>query len=219
VSRLPPIREWKLCYVTDRKALAGSTEQQIHLLLEIIERAAQAGVDWIQIREKDLSTRDLTCLATEAMRLVPKSCRILVNDRLDVALVSRAAGVHLGEQTLPVEEAKRLAKERNPASQFLVGASTHSLPAALAAEKNGADYVIFGPVFETPSKLAFGPPQGLQRLAEVCNSLSIPVVAIGGITLENAQKCASAGASGIAAIRLFQEAADMGATVRALRAR
>jgi len=209
----------KLCYVTDRKALAGSAEEQIRLLLEKMESAARAGVDWIQVREKDLSGRELAALVSEALRRVPNSCRVLVNDRLDVACATRACGVHLGEQSLPVDHAKRLVREREFAREFLVGVSTHSAEAARVAEGNGADYVIFGPVYETPSKAAYGPAQGLERLAEVCRSVSIPVIAIGGITMENARDCRAAGPAGIAAIRLFQEAADVATVVRAMRER
>jgi thiamine-phosphate pyrophosphorylase len=208
-----------LCYVTDRKALAGSAEEQIRLLLEKIENAARAGVDWIQIRERDLSGRELAALVSEALRRLPRSCRILVNDRLDVALAVGAGGVHLGEQSLPVEEAKRLVRERKFASAFLVGVSTHSVESARAAERNGGDYVIFGPVYETPSKVTFGPPQGLKRLAEACQGVSVPVIAIGGITMENARECESAGAAGIAAIRLFQDAADVAKMAQDLRER
>jgi len=217
VSPLPPIRDWKLCYVTDRKSLAGSSSEQISLLLGKMEAVGCAGVDWIQIREKDLSGCELVRLASEAVRRVPGGCRILVNDRMDVARAAGAHGAHLGEQSLPVEEAKRLSKERNFARQFLIGASTHDVAAAVAAEQHGADYVVFGPVFETPSKIAFGPAQGIERLAEACSSVSIPVIAIGGVTLQNARECAAAGAAGIAAIRLFQDAADVAAIVRQLR--
>lgn len=207
----------KLCYVTDRKALAGSGEAQVRSLLEKMEGVARAGVDWIQIREKDLCGRELVALVSEALRRVPTSCRVLVNDRLDVALVAGAGGVHLGEHSLPVEEAKRLLKEQKIGGEFLVGVSTHSVEAVRAAEANGADYVIFGPVFATPSKLAYGPPQGLERLAAACGSVSIPVIAIGGITVENARECIRAGAAGIAAIRLFQDARDVAASIAALR--
>ena len=214
-----PIREMKLCYVTDRKSLPGSPEGQVGLLLEKIESAARGGVDWIQIREKDLSGRALAMLVSEALRRVPKSCRLLVNDRLDVALAAGAGGVHLGEQSLPVEEVKRLVKERKIGGEFLVGVSAHSLESVRSAEANGAHYVIFGPVFATPSKLGYGPPQGVERLAQACRSVTIPVMAIGGITVENAFECAAAGAAGIAAIRLFQAADDAATMVRALRAR
>ena len=124
-----PTREVTLCYVTDRKALAGSADQQIRLLLEKIDRVVGAGVDWVQVREKDLSGRELSELVQEAVRRVPARCRIIVNDRLDVAFATDAHGVHLGEQSLPVSEAKRFLRERGIADEFLVGVSTHSVEA------------------------------------------------------------------------------------------
>lgn len=207
----------KLCYVTDRKALAGTADQQIRLLQGEIERAAGAGVDWIQIRERDLPGRALSGLVREAVRRVPADSRVLVNDRLDVACTTGAGGVHLGEQSLPVVEVIRFLRAHRLPEKFLVGASVHSLAAALAATKAGADYVIFGPIFATPSKASFGEPQGVERLVEVCKKVAVPVVAIGGITLENAPQCLRAGAAGIAAIRLFQDAQDVRVVVRALR--
>jgi len=207
----------KVCYVTDRKALAGSGEEQTRLLLEKMESAARAEVDWIQIREKDLSGRELAALVGEAIRRIPRSCRIVVNDRLDVATAVGASGVHLGEQSISVEQARRFVKEKNMGREFLVGVSVHSLESAQAAAANSADYVIFGPVFDTPSKVAFGHPQGVHRFANVCKSLSIPVIAIGGITIHNAGECLTAGAAGMAAIRLFQESADVAALMRVLR--
>jgi thiamine-phosphate diphosphorylase len=208
-----------LCYVTSRKALPGPADQQIHLLLEKIENVAQAGVEWIQIREKDLSARVLASLVEQAVARVPPSCRILVNDRMDVAMAAGARGVHLGETSMPVEEAKRLAKEKRLGAEFVLGVSAHSLESAQAAEKSGANYVIFGPVYETPSKRKFGPPQGLAKLTDVCDRVAIPVMAIGGVTEENAVACFAAGASGIAAIRMFQGARDLAALVRKLRQR
>jgi thiamine-phosphate pyrophosphorylase len=206
----------KLCYVTDRRALPGSPEEQIRSLLERVESAAHIGMDWIQIREKDLSARALAALAGEAVRRVPPSCRVLINDRMDVALAVGAGGVHLGENSMPVEEARRYLEERNSPRDFFVGVSTHSLESVRAAERSGADYVIFGPVYETPSKTAFGPPQGLERLSKACENVAIPVLAIGGITLQNAGACLAAGASGVAAIRLFQDADDVAGVVKAL---
>jgi thiamine-phosphate diphosphorylase len=207
----------KLCYVTDRKALSGSAEDQTRALLQKIENAGQAGVDWIQIREKDLSGRELAALVSEAIGRVPRSCRILVNDRLDVAIAVGAGGVHLGEYSLAVQDAKRLITEKERGTDFLVGVSTHSLEAALAGEKAGADYLIFGPVFATPSKAAFGLPQGVARLREVSAGVGIPVIAIGGVATQNAERCLEAGAAGIAAIRLFQDAADMAVVFSNLR--
>ena len=217
MSPLNPTRDVLLCYVTDGKALHASPEKTAQLLLEKMEDAARGGVDWIQIREKEMSGRALANLTEKAIRRIPAQCRILINDRLDVACALGAGGVHLGERSVPVAEAKRLVRERKLAGQFLVGASTHSLEAAIAAERAGADYLIFGPVFATPAKAAYGPPQGLERLAEICRRVSIPVVAIGGITLENARECVAEGARGIAAIRLFQEAENVARLVQELR--
>jgi thiamine-phosphate pyrophosphorylase len=214
-----------LCYVTDRHSQAAteSGDSQAALLLRI-ETAAAAGVDWIQIREKDLSGRDCALLTREALQRATKSqagnaarTRIFVNDRVDVALTENAAGAHLGEKSLPVAEAKRLVVDRGTRNDFVIGVSCHSLEAARSAARDGADYLFFGPVFATPSKAAFGAPQGLERFATVCREVSIPVLAIGGITLENASACLAAGASGIAAIRLFQDAKDIFSLVHSLR--
>jgi thiamine-phosphate pyrophosphorylase len=232
-SKGPPDRKPILCYVTDRRSLqAASQVDLIEPLLEKIELAAAAGVDWIQLREKGLPGKRSALLAHEALSRVSKQpsqpqaatsklARIIVNDRLDVALAAQADGLHLGENSLPVEEAKRLLLSA-PAAQtrardFILGVSCHSLDAALSAASSGADYIFFGPVFATPSKAAYGSPQGLDRLATVCSSVNIPVLAIGGITLANVSSCLSAGASGIAAIRLFQDSADPTSVVRAIR--
>jgi thiamine-phosphate pyrophosphorylase len=199
----------------------------IEPLLEKVKRLAASGVDWIQLRERDLSGKQLAALTREALRRVlePASparsrTRILVNDRLDAAIAEQAGGVHLGEKSLPVAEAKLLVRASHiagaQAREFLIGVSCHSLEAAKSLASAGADYVFFGPVFATPSKSAYGAPQGLERLAAVCDSLAIPVLAIGGITLENAPACFSAGASGIAAIRLFQDSGDPASIVSAL---
>ena len=213
----PPTREITLCYVTDRKGLEVSPENQCEALVGRMEIAARAGVDWIQLREKDLSGRALAELLREALRRVPAGCRIVLNDRLDVACALGAGGVHLGRESLSVEDARRLARGRGATQDFLVGASTHSLAAALSAEKAGADYLVFGPVYATPSKAQYGPPQGIERLREVCHAVSLPVLAIGGITVENARACLEAGAAGIAAIRLFEEASDLAVVVDRLR--
>jgi len=211
--------------VTDRRNLAAidSPEAQDTLLLKI-GAAADASVDWIQIREKDLSGKDCSSLAREALQRVARSSarkaaptRILVNDRLDIALSQRAGGVHLGENSLPLAEVKRLVENRGERKDFLIGVSCHSSETSRAAASGGAHYLFFGPVFATPSKAAFGAPQGLEQLAEVCRGVSIPVLAIGGITLENAGDCLAAGASGIAAIRLFQDARDMSSVVQSLQ--
>jgi thiamine-phosphate pyrophosphorylase len=213
-----------LCYVTDRRLLGGEGAGDSRAtLLHRIESAARAGVDWIQIREKDLSGRECALLAREAVKCAAKSpspagtpTRILVNDRVDVALSEHMGGVHLGEKGLPVQEVKRLVGA-HAEKDFLVGVSCHSLEAAKFAASVCADYLFFGPVFATPSKTAYGAPQGLERLAEVCRAVSIPVIAIGGITLANAPACLSAGARGLAAIRLFQDAPNLPSYVLALK--
>ena len=190
------------------------------MLLGAIRRAIAAGVDWVQVREKDLPARDLTALVRKAVAAAGGSAtRILVNDRLDVALAAAAAGVHLGEESLPVDRVAQWCRAGNAPAGFVVGASCHSLAAAVEAERAGADYVFFGPVFETPAKLKSGPPQGLERLREVCRAVGVPVLAIGGVTLDNASACLAAGATGIAAIRLFQESADISSIVAELRRR
>ena len=218
-----------LCYVTDRRSfLAAPQKDSLEALLEKIQQAAAAGVDWIQLRERDLSSKQSASLTREALHRISKQAghakggtRILVNDRLDVALAEQAGGVHLGENSLPVQEAKRLVAAspavKSVPPDFLAGVSCHSLAAAQSAAIAGADYIFFGPVFATPSKAAYGAPQGLERLAELCTSVAIPVLAIGGITLGNAPACFSAGASGIAAIRLFQDSADPAGIVGAIR--
>jgi thiamine-phosphate pyrophosphorylase len=228
-----------LCYVTDRlglpvapsnpQASVSSLPSPHEPLLRTIEAASQAGVDWIQLREKDLSAKECVSLTRSAhlraqkpSRTQNQPSRILINDRLDVALAGHAGGVHLGENSLPVEEVKRFLQHSSPqnarSKDFLVGVSCHSMESAISAANAGADYIFFGPVFATPSKAAYGAPQGLERLAAICQSISIPVLAIGGITLENITRCLTAGAAGIAAIRMFQDAADIAAIVRRLRA-
>jgi thiamine-phosphate pyrophosphorylase len=224
---LPPARKPILCYVTDRLALGAvrippardlhsdeCKEPATRALLEAIRRAAAAGVDWIQIREKDLEARPLAALVRRAIDATRRTgARILVNDRLDVALAAGAAGVHLGEWSLPVETVAEWRRSSGRA-EFQIGVSCHSIEAARAAERRGADYIFFGPVFSTPSKASFGPPQGIERLRQVCAAVRIPVLAIGGVNLENAASCMDAGAAGLAAIRLFQESQDVAAWLR-----
>ena len=202
-------------------------------LVEKIAAIAAAGVDWVQIREKDLGARQLAELAREAITRVP-STRVIVNDRVDVAIAEGAGGAHLGEAGLPVADVERWVKlattghsgsdrvdkllfSLGTSNDFLVGASCHSLEDAKAAMRDGADYIFFGPVFATPSKAKFGKPQGVKKLASVCGAVSVPVIAICGVTLANAGECIAAGAAGIAAIRLFQDAADPAQIVSTLK--
>ena len=215
-----------LCYVTDRHLLSSSTS--LDDLLSSIERAATAGIDWIQIREKDLCARDLVQFTRQSVaacnRALPGNRvplpRVLVNDRIDVALAAGAAGVHLAGVSVPPAEAVHWLRSGNAPGDFIIGVSCHSVADGVAAEKAGANYIFFGPIYVTPSKARLGQPQGLENLSEVCHSVRIPVLAIGGITEPNASPCIRAGASGIAAIRLFQnlvDAADLEMLVGRLR--
>jgi len=218
-----------LCYVTDRRGLpVANSADSVEALAQKIAEVVAAGVDWVQIREKDLTARELASLTRKSLRIAGKSSarsscatRILVNDRLDIAIAERAGGLHLGEKSLPVAEARRLVESalRKQAvdESFLAGVSCHSLEAAESAERDGANYIFFGPVFTTPSKQGFGSSQGTERLQQVCSAVSIPVFAIGGITLDNAAACLHAGAAGLAAIRLFQDALDPISAVDRLR--
>jgi thiamine-phosphate pyrophosphorylase len=206
-----------LCYVTDRRSLPLATSADAdRLLVESIGRAAAAGVDWIELREKDYSGKQWTELVKKSLACVKDAgtaIRLLVNDRLDVALSAGAGGVHLSESGIPVAEACRLRDDffsRRPGQpDFLVGVSCHSLGAALGAARAGADYVFFSPIYHTPSKASYGPPQGLELLRRVASAVEVPVIAIGGISRDNAKDCFAAGAAGIAAIRLFQESAAL----------
>ena len=213
-----------LCYVTDRRSLPLSTSTDAHqLLFDSVERAAAAGVDWIQLREKDFSGKEWEELVVESLRriaLVASSCRIFVNDRLDVALACGAGGVHLSENGIPVSDACRLRDEffssGSEKPDFLIGVSCHSLGASLGAARTGADYIYFSPIFNTPSKANYGPPQGIDRLAAICRAVAIPVIAIGGMSAENAVSCLQAGAAGVAAIRMFQESVKLTDTLHRL---
>lgn len=192
-----------VCYVTSREALG--TEKPGEKLLAKIRAAAAAGVDWVQIREREMTARELLALTKAAIAAASGVVSVVVNDRLDVALAAGAAGVHLRANSVPASEAVRWLRANHAPADFLVGVSCHSLEEARQAQEAGASYVFFGPVFETPAKKKFGPPQGVAKLGEVCRSLRIPVIAIGGINEANAVECLQAGASGIAAIRMFQE--------------
>jgi thiamine-phosphate pyrophosphorylase len=150
------------------------------------------GADWIQIRDKELSARRLFELTQRALAQAPRS-KILVNDRVDIALAAGAHGVHLRSDSIAAQEWRRIA----PAA-FLIGVSCHTLEDIARAE--GADFVVFGPVFETPGK---GPAQGLDALRKAANGTKIPVLALGGVTAENANACIAAGAAGVAGIRMF----------------
>lgn len=196
-----------LCYITDRRALEPQP-----LLPRIID-AIQAGVDLIQIREKDITTRELVGLVESAVeRARGTQSRIVVNDRLDVALALGAAGVHLGTRSLPAKEVRACVPPG-----LLVGVSCHSVQDTVDADVAGADYVVLGPIFPTPSKLAYGPPLGLAILREAASRVRLPILALGGITVERVKACLEAGATGIAGISVFQDCDSLEERVRDLR--
>jgi thiamine-phosphate pyrophosphorylase len=200
----------QLYYITDR------TQMKSRSLEDCLACAIAAGVDWVQIREKDLPTRTLLALTQAAVEQAEQQgpgTRVIVNDRLDVALAAHAHGVHLGTRSMPVGVVRRLAPPG-----FQVGASCHSLEEAVAAQAAGADYLLLGPIFATPAKLQYGPPLGSTKLAEVTRQVTIPVFALGGITPAHVATCLASGAVGIAGIRIFQECDSMQDLVRELHA-
>jgi len=166
--------------------------------LDVVARNLDVGVEWIQIRAKDLSARALFELVTAAMKLPnPHASKIIVNTRADVAIAAGAVGVHLPSGSPAARFWKR--------PGFLVGVSCHSLQDVRQAEAEGADYALFGPVFAPLSKSSVLEPRGLEGLAQAAAAVRIPVLALGGVTHENSAACVSAGAAGVAGISLFQK--------------
>jgi thiamine-phosphate pyrophosphorylase len=219
--------------ITDRTQFRGDEHERRRALLEKIAEAALAGVDYIQLREKDLSARDLEILArgaVAALRSLPlrigdreqstnPRTRLLINSRADVALTASADGVHLRADDLSPSAVRNLislsAHRPLTTDHFFISASGHSIEDVLRAESEAADFAVFAPVFgkhQSPGTK----PAGLAALQEACRA-KIPVLALGGVTLDNAESCLRAGAAGIAAIRLFQQN-KIEDVVRALRA-
>lgn len=189
---------FRLYLVTDRQQTAGRA------LIEVVTAAARGGVGAVQLREKDLSARELYGLGARLQEVLnPFQVPLLINDRIDVALALDAAGVHLAGHSLPTRSARRVL-----GAHKLLGVSSHSLDAARQAAEEGADFVVFGPVFATPSKLVYGPPQGLPQLAAVVREVPIPVLGIGGITPANLPQVRQTRAHGVAMIRAVLAAPD-----------
>lgn len=202
-----------LYYITDRSQFPGSAEERERRLLEKIAECAAAGVDYVQLREKDLSTRALENLAEKAVAGLParSPTRLLINSRIDVALATGAGGVHLPANDITAGEARaifmRAGLMRAGMRNLTIGVSAHTSREVALAEANGADFAVFGPVF---GKNGHPNPAGLERLREACNRPhqavpAMPVLALGGIIAENAHLCVAAGAAGLAGIRVFQE--------------
>ncbi|MFZ0704715.1 MAG: thiamine phosphate synthase [Candidatus Korobacteraceae bacterium] len=217
-----------LYYITNRCAFDGGEAHQRRALIERVSEAAVAGVDYIQLREKDLSTRELERLTNEALAVVRASSsvtRLLINGRADIALACGADGVQLPGNDLSASEVRSLwmrSTDRVP----VIGVSAHSVDDVRYAEAHGADFAVLAPIFEKPNTNLRG--LGLELLSIACRGAqapdnteaapqsSFPVLALGGVKLDNAFACFRAGASGVAGIRLFQEG-DVCHTVRALK--
>ncbi|HEY3064695.1 MAG TPA: thiamine phosphate synthase [Methylomirabilota bacterium] len=196
-----------LCLVTDR-VHTGRRD-----LADVVRECVAAGLPAVQLREKDLAAADLAALARRLRALAPDAL-LIVNDRVDVALAVGADGVQRTSVSLPVEDIRAIA-----GSRLLIGASVHSLADAVEAEASGADWVVFGPVYDTASKRGYGPPQGLGALEHVAAAVRIPVIAIGGITPERVEDVCAAGATGVAVISaILGAAAPADATKRFLEA-
>jgi thiamine-phosphate pyrophosphorylase len=180
---------FSLYLITDRALVRGA-------LTEAVEECLAAGLRAVQVREKALATRDLLALA-EALRESTRrhGAQLIVNDRADVALAAEADGVQRTYASLPVAALRRIAPR-----PFLVGASVHSEAEARQAEREGADFVVFGPVYDTSSKRQYGPPQGLQALERAARAVSVPLLAVGGITPHRVAEVLAAGAGGVAVI-------------------
>jgi len=215
-------------YITERRQFAGSETERRARLLQTIGKASAAGVDYIQLREKDLTIRELERLAAEALRVMrgEGTSRLLINHRTDVALAVGADGVHLTSEDIAASEARALASKVRT-ERFLIAASCHSTQEVRLAESHGADFVVLAPVFEKRGMNGIG----VQVLREAAQKDRTPdtrveagdtrrrfaVFALGGVNMERAPLCAAAGAAGIAGIRLFQQCEDLPGLVRAIR--
>lgn len=196
----------RLLLVTDRLQTRGRP------LVRVLSSALAAGVLAIQLRERDLSSRDLLRLAQEVHQLTTASgAQLLINDRVDVALALGGVGVHLRANSLPLTTARKIL-----GLQRLIGISTHSVEEAVRAEAEGADYVVLGPIYETPSKTIYGAPLGVRTLEEACRVVRVPILGIGGVTAARADEIRRAGAFGVAVVTAVLGAGDVEHATREL---
>jgi len=190
--------DFSVYLITDRFQAQGRP------LVDVVTAALDGGVRAVQLREKDLGSREMYQLAMELRELTCQfGAKLFINDRIDIAMAVGADGVHLGVGSIPVVEARRLA-----GANLLIGYSSHSSEDARMAEADGADFVTFGPVYQTPSKAPYGAPLGVLALNKVCQSLTIPVFALGGVKPANVSQVLLSGAAGIALISAIIGAAD-----------
>lgn len=205
-----------LYYITDRLGFAGNDRERRSALLRRMADAARAGIDFIQLREKDLDLANLELLAREAMHVIRDNSAItelLINTHADIALAVGADGVHLPAESQPASKV-RAAWLRSTTHEPLIGISAHSIADVQQAESDGADFAVLAPIFEKVATNAMG--IGLDILRDACALSHMPILALGGVNLTNARACLNAGAAGIAGIRLFQQG-DVAETVRQLR--
>jgi thiamine-phosphate pyrophosphorylase len=195
---------FSLCLVTDRSQVTGTLE-------EAVEACLGAGLKAVQLREKDLAVRDLLSMARTLRESTRRhGAKLIVNDRADVALAVGADGVQRAGTSLPVSALRAISPPG-----FLIGASVHSLAEARAAKPEGADFLLFGPVYDTPSKRQYGPPQGLSALERVASAVRLPVFAVGGVSPARVAEVVRAGASGVAVIAAILGAARPSDAVKA----
>ncbi|HWN10574.1 MAG TPA: thiamine phosphate synthase [Pyrinomonadaceae bacterium] len=211
------LRHRKLIYLitSGETTLATSpATEDFSRLLDLAKAAVEAKVDLFQIREKELSARVLYELTRSVATLTRGNhTKLLVNDRADIAAAAGADGVHLATTSLPTGVIRK-----SFGKDFLIGVSTHSEAESLEARATGADFVVFGPVFETPAKLEYGRPQGLDKLRIIASATEdFPVLAVGGIDVDRVAECVDAGASGVAAIRMLSDPTELHHVVAEIR--
>jgi thiamine-phosphate pyrophosphorylase len=198
--------DFRLLLVTDRHQTNGRP------LVPLLQRALAAGMPAIQLRERDLSARDLVTLACEVQAVTAsRRSQLLINDRIDVALALEGVGVHLRSNSLSVSVVRQLL-----GTQRLLGVSVHAVEEVVSAQLQGADYIVLGPIYETPSKQTFGPPLGIHTLEKACRLVRIPIIGIGGVTAARAREMRRAGAFGVAVITAVLGAADVESATREL---
>ena len=184
--------------------ISDFSHHQATRVTEQVEKALQGGVRALQLREKHLSPKELLAQALEIKPIIKKyDAKLFINDRADIAEIAGADGVHLTETSVPAGEIKD--KFRN----LMVGVSTHAKEGAILAEAEGADFITFSPIYETPSKIHFGPPQGPQRLGEIVKSVHLPVLALGGVKLNRVPEVLEQGAHGVAVISGIWDSQDI----------
>jgi len=207
--------DFKLYLITDGRLMPASSHFSLltSQLLKAVRQALKGGVRAVQLREKDLGTRELLKLAYKMRELTMKyKAKLFINDRFDIALAVEADGVHLTQNSIPagaVRKALQASRITHHASRFLIGISTHSLKEAKDAEKEGADFITLGPVYKTPSKLKYGKPLGIDILNQISRKVRIPVFAIGGIKSKKIVEVKKAGAFGAAMISEIFGAEDI----------